>query len=731
MHSAPPPRSSESLGASEVSGSSISLMSLSADEDVAGVSSVSAVRSSVVPAGYTEIRTAEDLMKIADNMSGKYILTGDIDLSSVKNWEGVGGASGTFTGTLDGNGHTIKNLDMTGQNLVGLFSSIENAEVKNLTIDNFTLGDNASGGLAYRSTDCSISNIKITNLKKENDGSRVGGLIAQDTGSTIKNCSVSSSMTIKVNYGGGGLIGTADGSKISGCISFLNLDTMGGTGGIIGSANNCTITDSNYKGKITSLESYSHTGGLIGRCENSTVSNCSTITDIDGGYNGTGGLIGSSEKNIIKNCSSKGNITGELKTGGLIGNSYDDIEITDCYHTGDINGSGSQIGGFIGNQLGSSTKISNCYSKGNVTGNIFTDVGGFIGYTNGSISNCYSDGTVKGYMMVGGFVGSGIGTIKDSYSLGYVEGTSTVGGFAGRGNNISNCFSKGNVRGESDIGGFAGWGNTISESYCEGDVTGNTSVGGFGGFAGSINDCYAKGDVTPTTDGGGFAWEASNISNSYFQGSISGGDVYGFSYLFYDVSNVFFDVDKAGTDKAYKEGSGTVTGLSSSEMRNEQNFIDAGWDETIWFMNIAPPTLVRSPKAYDADFNIRLQVGADSSKSSCMHVNTYIEMDSFSVDFSSAENCASAIDEIDELLNMIGKKMSDFGAVLNRLDSVLSSQRTTIENLTAAKSTIMDADIAKESAEFVKNQILQQTTSALLVQAQSVHSTVIMAMIQR
>ena len=56
---------------------------------------------------------------------------------------------------------------------------------------------------------------------------------------------------------------------------------------------------------------------------------------------------------------------------------------------------------------------------------------------------------------------------------------------------------------------------------------------------------------------------------------------------------------------------------------------------------------------------------------------------------------------------------------MNRLESAQTSLTTTVENNTAAKSTIMDADIAAESADFTKAQILQQTSSALLVQANS------------
>ena len=72
---------------------------------------------------------------------------------------------------------------------------------------------------------------------------------------------------------------------------------------------------------------------------------------------------------------------------------------------------------------------------------------------------------------------------------------------------------------------------------------------------------------------------------------------------------------------------------------------------------------------------------------------------------------------IDAAIDSISTKRSTIGAMMNRLDAAASSLTTTIENNTAAKSTIMDADIAEESAEYTKQQILQQTSSALLVQA--------------
>ena len=90
--------------------------------------------------------------------------------------------------------------------------------------------------------------------------------------------------------------------------------------------------------------------------------------------------------------------------------------------------------------------------------------------------------------------------------------------------------------------------------------------------------------------------------------------------------------------------------------------------------------------------------------------------------FANASSAAQYIDIIDATIDDISSKKSTIGATMNRLDAALTSLTTVIENNTAAKSTIMDADIAEESAEYTKQQILQQTSSALLVQANQLPS---------
>ncbi len=85
--------------------------------------------------------------------------------------------------------------------------------------------------------------------------------------------------------------------------------------------------------------------------------------------------------------------------------------------------------------------------------------------------------------------------------------------------------------------------------------------------------------------------------------------------------------------------------------------------------------------------------------------------------FAFASAAARYITVVDNAIDTISTNKATIGAVMNRLESAETSIVTTIENNTAAKSTIMDADIAEESANYTKAQILQQTSSALLIQA--------------
>ena len=74
---------------------------------------------------------------------------------------------------------------------------------------------------------------------------------------------------------------------------------------------------------------------------------------------------------------------------------------------------------------------------------------------------------------------------------------------------------------------------------------------------------------------------------------------------------------------------------------------------------------------------------------------------------------------IDAALSTVNAQLSRLGALTNRLEGVVSNLNVYIENVSAARSRITDADFAAETAALTKNQILQQSTLAILSQANS------------
>ena len=86
---------------------------------------------------------------------------------------------------------------------------------------------------------------------------------------------------------------------------------------------------------------------------------------------------------------------------------------------------------------------------------------------------------------------------------------------------------------------------------------------------------------------------------------------------------------------------------------------------------------------------------------------------------SSRAAAETAIGNIDSALGVIASVFGNIGAAQNRIDYATANVKTTIENVAAAESTIRDADMAAEMADFTKNQILQQAGVAMLAQANS------------
>ncbi len=88
-----------------------------------------------------------------------------------------------------------------------------------------------------------------------------------------------------------------------------------------------------------------------------------------------------------------------------------------------------------------------------------------------------------------------------------------------------------------------------------------------------------------------------------------------------------------------------------------------------------------------------------------------------SVDVSSRTGAQTAINSIDSALSQVDTMRGALGAVQNRFESTISNLSNVSENLSAARSRIMDADIAQETSAMTKNNILQQAGVSILAQA--------------
>ncbi len=77
----------------------------------------------------------------------------------------------------------------------------------------------------------------------------------------------------------------------------------------------------------------------------------------------------------------------------------------------------------------------------------------------------------------------------------------------------------------------------------------------------------------------------------------------------------------------------------------------------------------------------------------------------------------TAIGNIDAAINLVNTERSRWGATQNRFEAVISNLRVNVENQSAARSRIMDADFAVETANLSRAQILQQAGNAMVAQA--------------
>ena len=442
-----------------------------------------------------KIYDLNDLIAINEDLNGNYILMNDIDLSSIDSWTPIGEgieywadktATGFtenngsyFTGSFDGNGHSINNLTITetpeptdsydkNTNSYGLFAHISGATIKNVTLDNVNINIDAVKSNGENYTRKTI----------------VGAFCASMSNSIITYCNFSGN--IKVNN-----------CTMSGSLSSMDLGNS-----------NISYVKNSIDGDLK--------GGIIGSCDNggTVVSFCEN----KGNIKGSGGIVAGGTLNI-NNCVNYGNIFGMSNIGGIVGRlAYETSSISNCINIGEIKSESDNcaLGGIVGYCSGNNNYeviITNCENQGKIqfishdkNGGYISAVGGIIGnFDNttaniGEVSNCQNKGSIiidYGDCIDGKSVNCGgiIGFVvsieaMNLYNYGDIE-------FINSGNSCPNI--------SGIIGSSFGYPNNDSASLVDSVNYGNISIEGATydstigvgviSVSGVLQDCYSKDNV--------------------------------------------------------------------------------------------------------------------------------------------------------------------------------------------------------------------------------------------
>ena len=117
--------------------------------------------------------------------------------------------------------------------------------------------------------------------------------------------------------------------------------------------------------------------------------------------------------------------------------------------------------------------------------------------------------------------------------------------------------------------------------------------------------------------------------------------------------------------------------------------------------------------------SMRMQVGANEGQVMEIRIPS-VKLENLQIDklsLSTKQDCLEAIDSVSGALQYVSSVRSRLGAYENRLEHKISSIETTYENMTSAYSSIMDVDMAEEMTNYTTQQVLSQSSMAMLAQA--------------
>ncbi len=341
--------------------------------------------------GYTELSTPADILTLMNTdgpFTGDYVLTADIDLTKytgtlTQRPIGLEAAS-AFKGTFEGNGHTVKGININYEGKTGFFGYALNATIRNLNLQG-----SVTSTTNYTAMMCAVANGKtaIDNCTVSgtvSGGEMTGGFV----GFGLLNASTENQLRIAgcTNYAAI----TSDSTKVGGIAGYIQHQKEEATSVISGCINRGSIT--------STLSGQAYVGGIVG-----LVRNCNSAKTIfgDGAW--------------IVGCSNFGEIRGVQRIAGILPAVLDDKEsecrVSNCANFGYVCAEGkgentrTDVGGIVGVAI--NLNIDACVNYGRIeakTGNICASAVGrlynYDTYAPAEIRNCY-DLSGQGLEVVG------------------------------------------------------------------------------------------------------------------------------------------------------------------------------------------------------------------------------------------------------------------------------------------------------------------------------------------
>ncbi len=294
-------------------------------------------------------RTVEDmrLNRVGCPIGGcnGYEMIDNISLAEFPNWRPIGqgagnrlarwmldsGCSGeSFSGIFEGNGNGISGLsiDRPTESCIGLFGSIDQGAVRNLSLAATAIkGANLVGGLAGAMSSAAIAHVSIVVHHNINGSNDIGGLVGKAEETKLVS-SYAATDTINGRSHIGGLVGWLERSSIYYSYTLSN----------------------RVRGKVIEGAGGDDVGGLVGKSSYSTlVASYAKGRDIQGAYR-VGGLVGGAGRSrLIHSTAAIGELRGGTQVGGLIGRVTEDTYLSSSYVvTKRISAAGKFSGPLIG-----------------------------------------------------------------------------------------------------------------------------------------------------------------------------------------------------------------------------------------------------------------------------------------------------------------------------------------------------------------------------------------------